>query len=629
MSTTYTCTMQLECRKKHTCCGCGCVYSYVLKRSVTGQGGTEWHAREQARASYRDSMRTAVDVKPCPECGSLQPEMVGQWRFLAHVWVIAGMLGLFLLFVVAPNLLFGDRWPDHVYYAFWVPVAFSTAIAVALAWVEFHDPVGNGRRNRTKSAAEVASGIMRVHQPGRGVGPATVPAGMLRRIFVPVAFIAPLYAAAVWNGFDFGPNWPTPEPPGLLLITDIMLLVPAVALILAARHLRNKGGTNEVISEGGETLDPATFSLEPMQAMETRLRAETVGDERRFEIRRIEARGLFPVTRQTRLGFMSSIVDVTDADVDGSGARPVLSTLEDFQESDTICYRDRTEIGEVEKDYGWRDWTGVLTIIPETLVPPRKGPRHFRVQVFAFDQANEPVVRTGFWVENHPLAHWAHDFEWTVTSDGYEEQSEKREQAEELIVRLAVAMAFTDDTFHENEGEVVKNWILRRLDPLGEETRERRKRRLNAAFREAFTAGEAGRSGAAGIMDSLREIGDENLSLEAVELCLDVMSADNKTDETELRVVREVGRRLGVDVDRFRTLLDKHLIGRGELEQGIDFHQILHIDPAWGPEEVRSHLIREYSKWNSRAESLTDPEQRAQAEKMLEIVAAARKALSA
>jgi hypothetical protein len=50
---------------------------------------------------------------------------------------------------------------------------------------------------------------------------------------------------------------------------------------------------------------------------------------------------------------------------------------------------------------------------------------------------------------------------------------------------------------------------------------------------------------------------------------------------------------------------------------------MLGLDPSWTP-SARAHLTLLYTQWNSRAESLADPERRAEAERMLELIAEAR-----
>lgn len=370
-------------------------------------------------------------------------------------------------------------------------------------------------------------------------------------------------------------------------------------------------------------------SFSGMRQMETRLRSDSVDGEHSFAVQRIEAKGLFPVIGPTTLSFSASVLDVTERGPDGKPRlQPVLSNLDRFQERETICYGDRVEVGKVDRDYGWVDWQPILTVIPETLVPPRSGRRTYRVFVLAFDSLAEPTLRNGFIVDGEPLAGWSHEFSWNYDSDGYLERSEKQDRTEECIIRLAVALAFSDGSMHDTEGVVIKQWMSQRLDILDEDDREPRRQRFNGVMQESYAAARAGRLELGRVVDDLKNVASPAARTAALELCLDVMSADGVAGDNELKVINTLAQRLEVDVDRFESLKDKRLVSLAStIRPDVDFHELLNIDRSWSTEQIRTHLNRLYAQWNSRAESLHDPEQRAQAEKMLEIIARARQSL--
>jgi hypothetical protein len=85
---------------------------------------------------------------------------------------------------------------------------------------------------------------------------------------------------------------------------------------------------------------------------------------------------------------------------------------------------------------------------------------------------------------------------------------------------------------------------------------------------------------------------------------------------------------MGLEPGLFQELLDKR---RVRLTAGAsnekDVHAMLGLDPSWDAERTRAQLTLLYTQWNSRAESLADPERRAEAERMLELIAEARGAL--
>ena len=101
MATTYTATMPLECWKQHTCCFCGRAYSYLFKRTCSGQGGNEDAARAAAVQNAMNLLEKSVDMQPCPDCGKYQPEMIGMHRYTRHLWWLLGSLILILPWILA------------------------------------------------------------------------------------------------------------------------------------------------------------------------------------------------------------------------------------------------------------------------------------------------------------------------------------------------------------------------------------------------------------------------------------------------------------------------------------------------------------------------------------------------
>ena len=98
--TTYTATLKVNCRKEHTCVGCGDVYSYALDRDV-GASSTESAeaAQKMAKEKAAQIMQKAVDLHPCPTCGLYQPDMVAKLRkkrylIILLVGTIASMITL-------------------------------------------------------------------------------------------------------------------------------------------------------------------------------------------------------------------------------------------------------------------------------------------------------------------------------------------------------------------------------------------------------------------------------------------------------------------------------------------------------------------------------------------------------
>lgn len=369
-------------------------------------------------------------------------------------------------------------------------------------------------------------------------------------------------------------------------------------------------------------------SLQPMQA---RLRADSSAsdDGEVMHFQRVEARGLFPVDRTTNLVFLVSVLDATEKDPSGEpNMQPVLCYINRFQEPETIAFGDRSEVGEVHPQYGWEDWTQIALVPSDTLVPARSGVRSLTAFVLACDAAAMPHVMRGFLDSGEPLASWALDFTWNCKVEGYGEASERRALAEETTIRLAVAIACSDGEVHESEGATIREWMSQRLSMLEGDEREARKTKFNAAVQDAYARARDGRLVISTLVSDLSSQASASGRTQAVELCLDIMAADEHVADDELKLVNDIAKKLKVDLELFQGLKDKRLAGlASNIKHGVDVRALLNIDPSWDQAEIRSHLNKLYSQWNSRAEAMQDPTQRAQAEQMLEVIARARQEL--
>jgi hypothetical protein len=56
------------------------MYAYELVRKISGTGGTAAKAEANARSAVERALERDVDMQPCPTCGLLGPDMVGQER---------------------------------------------------------------------------------------------------------------------------------------------------------------------------------------------------------------------------------------------------------------------------------------------------------------------------------------------------------------------------------------------------------------------------------------------------------------------------------------------------------------------------------------------------------------------
>jgi hypothetical protein len=139
--------VKLAAWKKQTCLYCGCLFRYRLKREGRGSGATGPDADREATRRAARRIGKESDPHPCPSCGYVQPDMIGNRR--------AGWRDRVLLFNAAAVLV-----SLPLLFFFTLPVltllvALACGAAVVAHGVLF---VWNPNRNRkaNRGAAEAA-----------------------------------------------------------------------------------------------------------------------------------------------------------------------------------------------------------------------------------------------------------------------------------------------------------------------------------------------------------------------------------------------------------------------------------------------------------------------------------------
>jgi hypothetical protein len=307
----------------------------------------------------------------------------------------------------------------------------------------------------------------------------------------------------------------------------------------------------------------------------------------------------------------------------------VLCAVDQMQEPDTIFYGFRMEMGAVRPGSGLVNWAPIALFMPSTLMPPRGGRRRLQVRAVLCDESDAPVMHSGQLVRGRAFAQLVE----TITlefAEGYLDASEKRKKAEALIVRLAMALTMLDGEAREEEIQMIKKWVSKRLELVDKGERTARRDEFNRVIRAAYEDSQQGRLDVFRVTSELDGVADQAMRVSAVELSLGVVTRSGVPGTSGLELARQISNRLGVDGEKFKSLRDKAIPDVSfEDAQGVDFYDLFDIDRSWSKDRIRVHLNQQYDKWNARAEAFEDPAKRAHAEKMLELVAQARRQLLA
>tara|TARA_B100001250_G_C19778680_1_gene780818 strand:- start:306 stop:1505 length:1200 start_codon:yes stop_codon:yes gene_type:complete len=306
---------------------------------------------------------------------------------------------------------------------------------------------------------------------------------------------------------------------------------------------------------------------------------------------------------------------------------PIISTFEGSSEIETRIYEQRLRVGNIDPGQYWPDWFELCDFTDEEIVGPLKGQRKLNVRAFLWDANNPPHFKFGYAEDNTGGIDLAEiEIPYNFLNIGYEEAEKNRLKIQEWTVQLAIGMAMEDGTLERREGNHIKKWMKEAIASSPEADRDKVKNSLNKALE---TGSKKAKERKTNINYLCKKI-DEKASIadkyDALELCLDVMSADGIADQEELAYLEKISKNIGIDYNEITKLKERRLL---DLElpkaQDADIDKTLGIDPKWTKEEKKKHVMKLYRKYNGRINSARDEQQKKSAQSMLDLCAEAMK----
>ena len=362
--------------------------------------------------------------------------------------------------------------------------------------------------------------------------------------------------------------------------------------------------------------EPPILSGTPISTMQL---TDGIEPNMKVSCKRVHFKGPIPIIRDTEITFVLSAVDITDR-----GARPCLFPFDALQEKDTLAFQFQRRTGVTFSPGQYlRDWVEAGIIFPSLLQPPFGGTRKIQAVLRLIETGKEDIIKRGFCKDGTPGLLWAgaKNFEFEFTEKGYEEEKIHRREALLLAIHLAMAVSSADGYFDEEEGEVVQAWIRRHVESAPPSEREGLKKDMNASVQKAYQDGMETGIQTDQAMARLNEISDKAAKFEVLELCFEVMSANDKISPDEMNLIRAYADLLNIPKEEFERLKDFHTLNVTLAENlENDDERLIGIDPAWPKQEKLVYLRKEFKKWNSRMATLADPEQRKVAQHRIDMI---------
>jgi hypothetical protein len=210
--------------------------------------------------------------------------------------------------------------------------------------------------------------------------------------------------------------------------------------------------------------------------------------------------------------------------------------------------------------------------------------------------------------------------------NGYVEARRERQEAKEIIVQIAVAIANYEDEMSTSEGRVIQSWVREQIDSVSADDKDEIKEKLNSALKASFLQASNGGIALDELVSKLASLGLPSLNKSLIELLIKVAGANESMSTTLMTRVRGIGAELNIDYEDVKTMADKAFLESSNIQHSEDsLEGVLGIDPNWTKEQVLSHLRTEFAKWNGRIQALEDEDEKKKAQTMLDAIAAARK----
>ena len=312
--------------------------------------------------------------------------------------------------------------------------------------------------------------------------------------------------------------------------------------------------------------------------------------------------------------YSNNIVAIRVEMVDKSSGKemPVVCQLEELSATDVPIFQYVTDPMVFDaQSIQWNAFTQIVAVPIDALVFPYKGNRNivFRVTVLQATSSQLSTIRT----LERSIRH-------EVTYVGYAEGEEKRKEFNELVVKTAVEIAYIDGNIAKEERSYLKDKVINKLSL--DETEKKRLTTLlnkNLSTIEGLTTNPHTRIKK--LTSNLLNAGDKKDISMAMEIFLNLVSADEQLDAEEEKIIQLIASQLNISDGEMKKLKSRFIPVKLTQGKAVDTH--LDLSSHKTADAKRKYLREEYKKWNALTTS-SDSAVRTQAQSMLKLIAIER-----
>ena len=293
---------------------------------------------------------------------------------------------------------------------------------------------------------------------------------------------------------------------------------------------------------------------------------------------------------------------LTAEDVTDSETKPIVSVHKELQYRDTTFFGVEGSLNLPHRESILQDWATVMVVPVDLLVFPSKGIRKIR---FTYTLSNSYKA--------------TYTKQYKNSEQGYEDMERDKKLVAEGTVLLALYISAIDNEIHSSEQQMILDWI----------DKQSYKKELKAEFdseMEKLTQGD--KRDPVPLCKILRERATLAARYSIVELCFQIMSADNVLSEEESELINKLASDLAIPLDKYQAIKEKHLAIHEISNIDVDnIDVVLGITANMAVDKMKVHLRKLYQKWNALT-GHEDSSIRAKADKMVDLISQKRSSMN-
>ena len=384
----------------------------------------------------------------------------------------------------------------------------------------------------------------------------------------------------------------------------------------------SSGGSGKYQDEQGEDIDALQISVKHEVPDKTYQKERDLNIN--FKCFIVRASGLVGTTYHSRVKIILNCYDNTDKNDDEIGLS-VVSAHEAYSENSQ--YKrifGREYVMDVSPSTYYPKGSVLFLIPAEFIVPPHSGKRKLKFTINVCDEDTQ--VAFGGYDDTSKIIYHASDIvDFNYKDIGYMDAVINKDKVEDLTIKLAMCMAAADGHLDQKELNVIKDWAKNLANLLEDDKKSDRKKHFTKFIKDTYTQARAKRISISDIVKEFNKIASKTQKYEAIELLLNISSADGKLSKEEEVFINKIAKTTNIDLKTFRDMKNKVVASVEKIETLEKPSETTFglSDDMTEKEKCRS-LTKQYNKWKGQT-THKDSKRKKRAKEMIKAIADLRK----